>query len=146
MATSNKETLRKVQAAWNENRLDELDQYFAPDFKANSNDPSGTPDLAGAKTAHAAMNKRMSDRKVQILELIEEGDKVLARNRATGKHTGGDAWMGAPADGKTYDIESWSIYRFRDGKIVESWGLNDAMRLIMQIGGQLPQPAAVSSR
>ena len=146
MATSNKETLRKVQAAWNENRLDELDQYFAPDFKANSNDPSGTPDLAGAKTAHAAMNKRMSDRKVQILELIEEGDKVLARNRATGKHTGGDAWMGAPADGKMYDIESWSIYRFRDGKIVESWGLNDAMRLIMQIGGQLPQPAAVSSR
>jgi len=146
MATSNKETLRKVQAAWNENRLDELDQYFAPDFKANSNDPSGTPDLAGAKTAHAAMNKRMSDRKVQILELIEEGDKVLAHNRATGKHTGGDAWMGAPADGKTYDIESWSIYRFRDGKIVESWGLNDAMRLIMQIGGQLPQPAAVSSR
>ena len=146
MATSNKETVRKVQAAWNENRLDDLDQYFAPDFKANSNDPSGTPDLAGAKTAHGVMNRLMSDRKVQILELIEEGDKVLARNRATGKHTGGEAWMSAPADGKVYDIESWSIYRFRDGKIVESWGLNDAFRLITQIGGQLPQPAATTSR
>ena len=146
MATSNKETVRKVQAAWNDNRVDDLDQYFAPDFKANSNDPSGTPDLAGAKAAHAVMNKLMSDRKVQILELIEEGDKVLARNRATGKHTGGEAWMSAPADGKTYDIESWSIYRFRDGKIVESWGLNDAFRLVMQLGGQLPQPAATTSR
>ena len=146
MAASNKDTVRKVQEAWNKNRLDDLDQYFAPDFKANSNDPSGTPDLAGAKTAHGVMNRLMSDRKVQILELIEEGDKVLARNRATGKHTGGEAWMGAPADGKTYDIESWSIYRFRDGKIVESWGLNDAMRLIMQLGGQLPQPAAAAAR
>jgi len=145
MAGSNKETVRKVQEAWNKNRLDDLDQYFASDFKANSNDPSGAPGLAGAKTAHAAMNRRMSDRNVQILEIIEEGDKVVLRNRATGKHTG-EAWMGAPADGKTYDIESWSIYRFRDGKIVESWGLNDAMRLMMQLGGELPQPAASSSR
>jgi predicted ester cyclase len=147
MAASNKETVRRVQDAWNENRLDDLDQYFSADFKANSNDPSGAPGLAGAKTAHAAMNQRMSDRKVQILELIEEGDKVVARNRAMGKHSSG-AWMGAPADGKAYEIESWSIYRFRDGKIVEHWGLNDAMRLIMQIGGQfsVPQPAAASSR
>ncbi|OLB97764.1 MAG: hypothetical protein AUI15_11750 [Actinobacteria bacterium 13_2_20CM_2_66_6] len=145
MAGSNKDTVRKVQDAWNKNRLDDLDQYFASDFKANAVDPSGPPGLAGAKTAHAAMNQRMSDRNVQILELIEEGDKVMTRNRATGKHTG-DEWMGAPADGKTYDIESWSIYRFRDGKIVESWGLNDAMRLIMQVGGRLPQPAAASSR
>jgi predicted ester cyclase len=55
--------------------------------------------------------------------------------------------MGAPANGKAYDIESWSIYRFRDGKIVEHWGLNDGMRLMMQIGGSLPQrPAAAVSR
>jgi predicted ester cyclase len=145
MAVSNKDTVRKVQEAWNKNHLDDLDQYFAPDFKANSNDPSGPPTLAGAKAAHGGMNQRMSERSVQILELIEEGDKVMSRNRATGKHAG-EAWMGAPADGKAYDIESWSIYRFRDGKIVETWGLNDAMRLIMQIGGQLPRPAATSSR
>src|SRR5438874_13765155 len=86
MAISNKETVRKVQEAWNKNRLDDLDQYFAPDFKANAVDPSGPPGLAGAKTAHAAMNQRMSDRNVQILEMIEEGDKVMTRNRATGKH------------------------------------------------------------
>ena len=146
MAASNKDTVRKVQEAWNKNRLDDLDQYFAPDFKANGNDPRGAPGLAGAKAAHAVMNQMMSDRIVEIIELIEEGDKVVARNRATGKHTGGEAWMGAPADGKAYDIESWSIYRFRDGKIVESWGLNDAIRLITQLGGQLPQPAAASSR
>lgn len=93
------------------------------------------------------MSQTFSERKVQILDLLEDGDKVVMRNRATGKHTDGEPWMGAPADGKAYDIESWSIYRFRDGKIVEHWGLNDGMRLITQLGGQLPQrPVAAASR
>jgi predicted ester cyclase len=148
MAASNKEIVRKVQEAWSQNRLDDLDQYFAPDFKANGNDPSGPPSLAAAKAAHGMMNQTFSERKIQTLDLIEEGDKVFMRNRASGKHTGGDGWMGAPADGKAYAIESWSIYRFRNGKIVESWGLNDAMGLMMQLGGQLPQRpvAAAGSR
>jgi predicted ester cyclase len=144
MAASNKETVRKVQDAWNEKRTDDLDQYFAPDFKANSNDPNAAAGLAGAKASFGQMNRIFSDRKAQIIDLIEEGDRVVMRNRVSGKHTG-EAWMGARADGKAYDVESWSIYRFRDGKIVEHWGLNDGMRLIMQIGGQLPQPADASS-
>ena len=148
MAASNKDTIRKVQDAWSQNRLDDLDQYFAPDFKANGNDPSGPPTLAAAKAAHTMMNQTFSERKIQTLDLLEDGDKVFMRNRATGKHTGGDGWMGAPADGKAFDIESWSLYRFRDGKIVESWGMNDGIRLIMQLGGQLPQRpvAAAASR
>ena len=146
MAGSNKETVRKVQEAWNENRLDDLDQYFAPDFKANSNMRTAGPGLAGAKESHRTNSRIFSDRKVQILDLIEEGDKVVLRNRATGKHTGPERFMSAPADGTAYDIESWSIYRFRDGKIVEHWGMNDGMRLIMQLGGQLPpRPVAAAS-
>ena len=147
MASSNKETLRKVQEAWNQKRFDDLDQYFAPDFKANGNDPSGPPTLAAAKASNGVMNQIFSERRVEILDLLEDGDKIFMRNRATGKHTG-ESWMGAPADGKAYEIESWSMYRFRDGKIVESWGLNDGMRLIMQLGGQLPQRpvAAAGSR
>ena len=147
MASSNKETLRKVQEAWNQKRFDDLDQYFAPDFKANGNDPSGPPTLAAAKASNGVMNQIFSERRVEILDLLEDGDKVFMRNRATGKHTG-ESWMGAPSDGQAYDIQSWSMYRFRDGKIVESWGLNDGMRLMMQIGGQLPQRpvAAAASR
>jgi predicted ester cyclase len=145
MAGSNKETVRKVQDAWNENRLDDLDQYFAGDFKANSNMRTAGPGLVGAKASHRMNSQVFSDRKVEIIDLIEEGDRVVLRNRATGKHTG-SSWMGAPGDGKAYDIESWSIYRFRDGKIVEHWGLNDGTGLIMQLGGQLPQPTAAASR
>jgi predicted ester cyclase len=148
MAASNKDTVRKVQAAWNENRLDDLDQYFAPDFKANSNGRDAAPGLAGAKASHAMTNQAFTERRVEILDLIEEGDKVFLRNRATGKHTGPSQFLGAAAHGKPYEIESWSIYRFREGKIVEHWGMNDALGLIMQLGGQLPQrpPAPAPSR
>ena len=145
VAASNKETLRKVQAAWNENRLDDLDQYFATDFKANSNMRTAEPGLAGAKESHRINSRIFSDRKVEVLDVIEEDDKVVLRNRATGRHTGPEPWMSAPNDGTPYEIESWSIYRFRNGKIVEHWGLNDARGLITQIGGQLPQRAAPRS-
>ena len=117
----------------------------AADFKANSNMRSAGPGLVGAKESHQMNSQVFSDRKVEIIDLIEEGDKVVLRNRATGKHTGG-SWMGAPGDGKAYDIESWSIYRFRDGKIVEHWGLNDGTGLIMQVGGQLPQRSVAAPR
>src|SRR5207244_9356727 len=88
MASSNKETRRKVQEAWNQKRFDDLDQYFAPDFKAKGNDPSGPPTLAAAKASNGVMNQIFSERRVEILDLLEDGDKVFMRNRATGKHTG----------------------------------------------------------
>src|SRR5207237_8961866 len=88
MASSNKETLRKVQEAWNQKRFDDLDQYFAPDFKANGNDPSGPPTLAAAKASNGVMNQIFSERRVEILDLLEEGDKVFMSNRANGKQPG----------------------------------------------------------
>src|SRR2546422_8189 len=76
MASSNKETLRKVQEAWNQKRFDDLDQYFAPDFKANGNDPSGPLTLAAAKASNGMMNQIFSERRVEILDLLEHGEEL----------------------------------------------------------------------
>jgi ketosteroid isomerase-like protein len=43
MSEADKELVRKIQAAWNSNAIDELDQYFAPDFVARSNAPGMPP-------------------------------------------------------------------------------------------------------
>jgi hypothetical protein len=32
-------------------------------------------------------------------------------------------------------FESWGIYRLKDGKVVEHFGINDALLLMMQLGG-----------
>ena len=42
--------------------------------------------------------------------------------------------FGVPANGKPFQIDSCSVYRFEAGKVVEHWGMNDALTLLMQLG------------
>ena len=89
--------------------------------------------------AHGMGMKAFPDRTIQTLDIIGEGDSVAVRNRAQGTNTGGAAWLGVPeGNGKKMDIESWSIYRFKDGKVVESWGINDGMMAMIQLGSLKP--------
>ncbi|MDQ6900703.1 MAG: ester cyclase [Actinomycetota bacterium] len=138
MSEANKELVRKIQAAWNENATDDLDQYFAADFVAHSNVPGMPPGLPGGKAAHGMVSQFLLDRKVETLEMIAEGDKVLMRNRIIGTNASGVPWIGAEANGQPYDFESWSIYTIRDGKVVEHVGLNDVWLFAIQAGAIKP--------
>ena len=48
-----------------------------------------------------------------VAEILPSGDKVVARIRATGTHTG-EAFMGVPASGKSVDVQLIDITRFDD--------------------------------
>ena len=141
MSEQNKDVVRKIEAAWNGQRLDELDQYFAPDFNnRQSAVPGLPPGLEGSKMAHQASMQTFPDRKIEILDMVAEGDKVFLRARVTGSNTGGFPPMGVGPNGRQIDIESWSVYRLKDDKVVEHVGLNDAFTLAMQLGA-IPAPA-----
>lgn len=135
MSASNKEIVRRVEAAWDAGRLDELDQYFAPDFRSHAAVPGLPPGLAGAKLAHQASMAAFPDRKVVIRDLIAEGDKVVVRTSMSGTNRGGLPFLGIPANGKRMEgVESVSIYGLVDGKIFEHWGLNDTLGIMAQLG------------
>jgi predicted ester cyclase len=138
MSEANKEILKKIEAAWKSGRTDDLDQYFAPDFHAHSNVPGLGHGLEGAKQANGMVTQFLSDRKGEIIDLIAEGDKVLVRMRATGKAPNGVPWIGAGPSDKTYDFESWAIYTFKDGKVVETVGLNDVWLFAIQMDAVKP--------
>ena len=55
-----------------------------------------------------------------IDDVIAEGEKVVVRWTAVGKHKG--ELMGIPATDKDVTVTGISIDRFAGGKIVESWG------------------------
>jgi predicted ester cyclase len=141
MSEANKEIVRKIEDAWNHNRLAELDQYFAPEFEnAESATPGVPPGLAGAKMVHQMVMQSFPDRKVEIVDMISEGDKVYLRQRVTGSNKGGAPWLGAPkADGKPFDIMAWSAYTIKNGKAVKHAGINDGFLLAMQLG-VIPAP------
>jgi predicted ester cyclase len=136
----NKEIVRRIEAAWDRNDMDALDQYFAPAF---DNGQSGTPGLpsglAGSKMSHQGVMAAFPDRKATILDLVGDGDKVAVRIRVTGTNTGGAPFLGQPeANGARIDFEMWSLYQLRDGKVVAHWGINDGVTGMMQVGGMKP--------
>ena len=134
-ADRNKKVVGAVEEAWDSQDLDALDQHFAPDFdNSGSAFPGLPPGLAGAKMAHHGSMTSFPDRKVNIEELLAEGDKVMVRGRVTGTNQGG--FMDIPANGNPIDISFVGIYTVRDGKLVRHWGLNDAAALMMQLQAQ----------
>ena len=140
---TNADTVRKIEEAWDSGRLDELDQHFVPDFDNSASAAPGVPlGLEGAKMVHQGVMQGFPDRKVEILDIAEEGDRVFVRTRVSGTNTGGFQLFNVPGNGNAFQIDAWSLYRFNDeGKVVAHWGINDALSLGIQLGA-FPAPGA----
>ena len=137
-AEENKAIVRKYRAAHNQNKLDALDAIVAQDLISHSALPGLPPGLAGGKMAHQAFLGAFPDTQTTTEDIVAEGDRVVERYTARGTHTGD--FMGAPPTGKKFEAETMVIYRLANGKIVETWGLNDVQAVMMQLG-LMPQPA-----
>jgi predicted ester cyclase len=132
----NKKTVQLVEEAWDRGDVSSLDQYFSPRFDNSRGLPPGMPvGLETAKMLHGMAMQSFPDRKVELVELIGEGNKVVAHSRATGTNKGGFPAYGAPANDAKVDFEFIGIYEFdKEGKISGFYGLNDAYLLGIQLG------------
>jgi predicted ester cyclase len=73
------------------------------------------------------------DLRMDVEDLIVEGDKAVARVRATATHDG--EFMGVPPTGKRVGIQLIDIMRFDgDGLACEHWGVADMLSLMQQLG------------
>jgi steroid delta-isomerase-like uncharacterized protein len=66
-----------------------------------------------------------------VEDLIAEGDRVVLRTTARGTHRSEFERI-APTD-RAVEFTGLVVYRIRDGKIVESWGEIDFLRLIREL-------------
>lgn len=74
------------------------------------------------------------DARLDLENVIAEGDKVACTFTVTGTHTG-SAFNGIPAAGKAVKISGVSILRFLDsGKCIERWHGADTLPLLQQLG------------
>lgn len=118
----NKEFIRRYnEVVWNAHDLDK-----AVDF------------LGGDQTVDHVRQflAAFPDVQVTIDDLIAEGDKVVARLRATATNTG--PFAGQPLIGKKVEIHSIRIYRIFGNRIVDTWAMQDRLGLMEQLG--LVQP------
>jgi predicted ester cyclase len=79
----------------------------------------------------------------QIVELVEEGDTVVARFRCTG--TQATEWQGIPPTGRSMDVDEVSFMRITNGRIGRIWGLEDTWTRFKQLGGDDVTPGELGS-
>ena len=64
--------------------------------------------------------------------VIAEGDLVAARWHVSATHQGDH--LGMPATGRFARWTGMSVYRMRDGRIVEDWVETDRLSMLQQLG------------
>lgn len=126
-AEENKAVVRREQQElWNHTgNLDAAEELFAAD------------QAEAAKQEAADFRRGFPDVISTIEDLIGEGDMVVARWRSRATHRGD--YMGTPPSGKEVQFMGISVYRIEEGKIAESWTVEDQFGLMQQIGA-IPEP------
>jgi predicted ester cyclase len=118
----NKATVpRLIAEVLNGGRLDVIDELYAPEL------------AAGARRWIAPFRASFPDVHMEVVDLIAEGDKVVGRFRCSATHLG--EWLGHAPTGRRFErVDEVSIFRFRDGRIVHAWSLEDSLSRLRQLG------------
>lgn len=100
--------------------------------------PEGKPfGPAEARQTFGYLRGNMPDLRVEIEDVIAEGDDVVAWIRMSGTQTGSGGPV--PATGRAVDFHAAQRFRIRDGLITEHWAVRDDLRAMLQ-GGVLAPP------
>ena len=78
--------------------------------------------------------KLMPDLKWEVQEMIQEGDTVVVRSRATG--TPNAPLFGVDGMGKSFDILTIDIHYIEDSKIVRTYHVEDWAGALQQLSGK----------
>jgi predicted ester cyclase len=88
--------------------------------------------IAALKDAVVEMHSAFSDITANIVDLVAEDDRIVARIITKATHTG-PLKRFAPT-GRRIETERVEIVRIADGKIVERWLIRDRLDVLIQLG------------
>ncbi|HEX6350344.1 MAG TPA: ester cyclase [Candidatus Dormibacteraeota bacterium] len=128
---------RLIDEGFSQRRLEVVDELVAED--AREHQRGLKPGREGVKETINTLHTWFSDFRVEVADVAEAGGLVWARNVATGVNTG--SIMGRPPTGRSMRIDVFDTVRFRDGKLVEHWGVPDQLGMLLQLGLMPGRPA-----
>ena len=130
----NKATLKRYyEEVFNNHDLTNWDEMVDESYVMHLN---GAPQpLAGLEGAQQTRNQTTTfapDGKINIEEMVAEGEFIAIHGKATGTHTG--EALGIKPTGNKFTREYAAFYRFKNGKIAEGWALHDMLGFYQQLG------------
>lgn len=108
-----------------------VDEFVSPEFIEHQNGVQGRGPEA-VKAMIGALHASFTGVHVVIQAIVAVGDDVWVRSRTHGENT--LSLMTLPATGRSIDIDAMDVMRFRDGKVVEHWGVADRLGMMQQLG------------
>jgi steroid delta-isomerase-like uncharacterized protein len=133
----NKEIVRSFVDAWNTGDLERFDELMAESCRLSV----GLMTVSCSPASTRAIAERwlavFPDYRFELLDLVAEGDKVVARIPFSGTHTG--PILGLDATGRSVRVSEIVIFRIADGKIVEAWEEYDELGLRRQLGAEVTE-------
>jgi len=130
---SHSETMRTAYDRINAGDIDGFGDMIADDFAEHEDMGDAAAGKAGVLDFFRSLRSAFPDLRMEVEDVIAEGDKAVARFRATGTHQG--EFMGIPPTGRSVDIAGIDIMRFDGaGLVCEHWGVTDTMAMMQQLG------------
>jgi predicted ester cyclase/uncharacterized protein YndB with AHSA1/START domain len=108
------------------------DELLAEDFVDRTPANGSAGDRASYRQRAEIMRGPFSGIRTVSEQLAGEGDLVFERWTCTFTHTG--EFMGVKPTGRSVTMLGFAQYRLREGRVVEFWGLSDALGLMEQLG------------
>jgi predicted ester cyclase len=129
-AEQHKVTVRRlIEEVLNGGRLEVIDELFVPELAAT------------IRESIAPFRASFPDIRMEIIELIAEGDTIAGHFTCSATHTG--TWLGHPPTGRRFErIDEIGIFRLRDAKITYAWTLEDNLTRLQHLG--LGQPRSLT--
>ena len=124
---ANKDTVRRLFAAFAQCDLPAMDAVLAPDFRTHSVSPGCSDDAEGLKQSAVLSHAGLQECRNEIEDLFAEGDRVAVRYTTRAVH--GGTLFGIAPSGRRITMTGIEVYRVVDGKVVEMWGEADLSEL-----------------
>jgi steroid delta-isomerase-like uncharacterized protein len=128
------ENIAAMQRAWARLKVRDLDGYLAlySDSVIHHGYSSRIrPGVAGLKEHYTGLLKGFPDLRVEVSDIIAEGEKVAHRFTFFGTHRG--EFLGVAATGKPISVAGMQMNLFSCGKCIEVWSVHDSYRFLTQI-------------
>jgi predicted ester cyclase len=109
------------------------------DEVVNQRNPDALDELASGAFARLArrwispFESAFPDFRMELVELVAEGDLVVAHFKCSGTHQG--EWLGiAPTRRRFERVDEIYIFQVRDGKLARAIGVEDNLSRMRQLG------------
>jgi steroid delta-isomerase-like uncharacterized protein len=128
----NKEVASELFRMFDSGDMSRLEEYTHEDYVGHS---PGFPDLYGAEDVREYLSEfrlAFPDLSYDIQDLVAEGDCVVVHFRWSGTHDG--ELLGIPPTGRRVSVEDMVLLRFKDGKVIEAYDIQDTLDMLRQLG------------